>query len=305
MPNNFKYNGFEEQTDFDLGWYDYQARFYDPQLGRWFNVDPAAELFHNMSPYNYSFNNPIRFIDPDGMLPTEGGGTDPKKLFVGRIDMSEAPVRGRNAAGHPRNGPWFWKRMLEQNPEMFDEANRTRIANNQAPKVNDTWIKNNPSHADYQGQKLHHHHIDQGSVATGIPEGAHRKFNKELHSNRGGRTRGTRGGGIRALSILGIATDITGALRGDPHSFWKAGGHISPKENSLYYDPGNDRYLELTNVKESEDGKSRTGTLTFYESYEWDKEQKRYVGAGQSRSVTIYQARDMEHALEILNNKGD
>ncbi len=71
LSNNFKYNGFEEQTDLDLGWYDYQARYYDPALGRFNNVDPAADMMRRISPYAYAFNNPLRFIDPDGMMPEQ------------------------------------------------------------------------------------------------------------------------------------------------------------------------------------------------------------------------------------------
>jgi RHS repeat-associated protein len=74
LTNKYKFGGKElSSNDFSDGsgmeTYDFGARNYDPQVGRWWSNDPVADKLHGISPYNYALNNPIKFVDPDGKYP--------------------------------------------------------------------------------------------------------------------------------------------------------------------------------------------------------------------------------------------
>src|SRR5690606_36395654 len=63
----YKFNGKELQDELGLNVYDFGARNYMPDLGRWMNTDFLAEHYYSESPYSYALNNPVVYIDPDGM----------------------------------------------------------------------------------------------------------------------------------------------------------------------------------------------------------------------------------------------
>ena len=69
--NKFLYNSKEWQDDLDLDWYDYGARMYDAAVGRFGMIDPDAQMYTNLSPYVYAGNNPLRFIDKNGLGPED------------------------------------------------------------------------------------------------------------------------------------------------------------------------------------------------------------------------------------------
>ncbi|NDP28848.1 MAG: RHS repeat-associated core domain-containing protein [Flavobacterium sp.] len=76
----YLFNGKELDRETNLSYYG--ARYLDLKTSLWLNVDPLAEKFPSMSPYNFCFNNPLMFVDPDGRAPDWHEDANNKNVLI-------------------------------------------------------------------------------------------------------------------------------------------------------------------------------------------------------------------------------
>jgi RHS repeat-associated protein len=89
------YNGKEMlDEDADLGWIDYGFRNYDPQIGRFPQLDPLTDEYPELTPYQYASCDPIENIDVDGL---EGVSSLREVVVVG---VRQAAPTGLSVTGN-------------------------------------------------------------------------------------------------------------------------------------------------------------------------------------------------------------
>lgn len=87
LKNNYLYNDKEFFDDADLNWYDYGFRNYDPQIGRFTQLDPLTHSYPYLTPYQYASCDPITNIDIDGL---EGGDAVVKSVTTALNETANA-----------------------------------------------------------------------------------------------------------------------------------------------------------------------------------------------------------------------
>jgi len=128
----------ELQTGHHLNWYDYGARYYDAQLGRFISVDPMASSFLWQSPYAYATNIPIKFIDKNGenpAIPIAIGITAVDALLIATGIVATGIILHKAADGSFAINRNITNFFYKDNPGYKEQQKRERASQKETSQI--------------------------------------------------------------------------------------------------------------------------------------------------------------------------
>jgi RHS repeat-associated protein len=208
--------------------YDFGARLYDPRVGKWLSIDPNAQKYPGISPYNFSYNNPLIFNDPDGkdgkltvIRNPEGGGTITLETTVNLYGYGASADMAQD--------------LNESFAKLGNTATYTDPATGEVWKVtiNANFVYNETLNAQYKTMNLPEHEFMEkpSFIAEGdnILQVDSRLTSAALggHGNRGGVTNVIGGNSAKSLyGAFGVVMHESGHMLGFDERY-TLGGYAS------------------------------------------------------------------------------
>jgi RHS repeat-associated protein len=135
LVNRFRFQGQEHVDAIDLGWDAFKWRNHQPDIGRFFNIDPLADKYVYNSPYAFSENKVVAHVELEGLESAEAGKTlikqEAQKVWdalKSAVDKVVTPIKE------------LYAEVTTQHPE--DVKNATPVDEKQtSPQTTDTkWL---------------------------------------------------------------------------------------------------------------------------------------------------------------------
>ena len=147
IANKNLYNDKELFDDGGLNWYDYGFRNYDPQIGRFTQLDPLTDKFPELTPYQYASDEPIGNVDMDGLENLDALSAIPTGALA--LPQTLAPVVVVGLSNAVKSSGHFFSlvsNFLSKSSSYFIDGAKGFIHNmNERAKVNIAkdiaWIK--------------------------------------------------------------------------------------------------------------------------------------------------------------------
>lgn len=134
----YRFNG--KELDQETGNYYYVQRYYNPRTSLWLSVDRMASKYTAWSPYNFTINNPVNLIDPNGdsvltktQQEAQAVANDLNKIYKNKYGVEGAfSVQAKTRTAKERTNDWSitdpssWGNMFED--PQYSEKTITEYA---------------------------------------------------------------------------------------------------------------------------------------------------------------------------------